>query len=60
MAATWCWRAMRRAWLLLALARGFYYAMVGGRVAATAAQAALASGKPKDLALARKAVHARA
>ena len=28
--------------------------MVGGRVAATAAQAALASGKPKDLALARK------
>ncbi|MBN2760314.1 MAG: geranylgeranyl diphosphate reductase [Rhodobacteraceae bacterium] len=33
---------------------GIYYAMVGGRVAATAAQAALASGKPKDLALARK------
>ncbi|WP_209427406.1 geranylgeranyl diphosphate reductase [Pararhodobacter sp. SW119] len=33
---------------------GIYYAMVGGRVAATAAQAALASGRPKDLALARK------
>ncbi|MDJ1016319.1 MAG: geranylgeranyl diphosphate reductase [Paracoccaceae bacterium] len=33
---------------------GIYYAMVGGRVAATAAQAALASGKAKDLALARK------
>ncbi|TVP97509.1 MAG: geranylgeranyl diphosphate reductase [Roseinatronobacter sp.] len=33
---------------------GIYYAMVGGRVAATAAQAALASGKMKDLKLARK------
>ncbi len=33
---------------------GIYYAMVGGRVAATAAQAALASGKAKDLGLARK------
>lgn len=33
---------------------GIYYAMVGGRVAATAAQAALASGKVKDLKLARK------
>ena len=33
---------------------GIFYAMVGGRVAATAAQAALASGKAKDLALARK------
>ncbi|MEO1154628.1 MAG: geranylgeranyl diphosphate reductase [Pseudomonadota bacterium] len=33
---------------------GIYYAMVGGRVAATAAQAALATGKAKDLALARK------
>jgi geranylgeranyl reductase len=33
---------------------GIYYAMVGGRVAATAAQAALASGRMKDLALARK------
>lgn len=33
---------------------GIYYAMVGGRVAATAAQAALASGRAKDLALARK------
>ena len=33
---------------------GIYYAMVGGRVAATAAQAALASGRVKDLQLARK------
>ncbi|MDT8857911.1 geranylgeranyl diphosphate reductase [Paracoccaceae bacterium Fryx2] len=33
---------------------GIYYAMVGGRVAATAAQAVLASGKTRDLALARK------
>ncbi|TQM91751.1 geranylgeranyl diphosphate reductase [Roseinatronobacter monicus] len=33
---------------------GIYYAMVGGRVAATAVQAALASGKMKDLKLARK------
>ncbi|MGY6705428.1 geranylgeranyl diphosphate reductase [Roseinatronobacter sp.] len=33
---------------------GIYYAMVGGRVAATAAQAALASGRARDLALARK------
>jgi len=33
---------------------GIYYAMVGGRVAATAAQAVLASGRSKDLALARK------
>ncbi|MCH8465442.1 MAG: geranylgeranyl diphosphate reductase [Roseinatronobacter sp.] len=33
---------------------GIYYAMVGGRVAATAAQAVLASGRAKDLALARK------
>ncbi|SPJ23017.1 geranylgeranyl diphosphate reductase [Palleronia abyssalis] len=33
---------------------GIYYAMVGGRVAATAAQAALVSGRSKDLALARK------
>ncbi len=33
---------------------GIYYAMVGGRVAAMAAQAALASGKGRDLALARK------
>ncbi|WOI56125.1 geranylgeranyl diphosphate reductase [Palleronia sp. LCG004] len=33
---------------------GIYYAMVGGRVAATAAQAALVSGKAKDLRLARK------
>ena len=33
---------------------GIYYAMVGGRVAATAAQAALASGKASDLRLARK------
>lgn len=33
---------------------GIYYAMVGGRVAATAAQACLASGKAKDLQLARK------
>jgi geranylgeranyl reductase len=33
---------------------GIYYAMLGGRVAATAAQACLASGKAKDLKLARK------
>lgn len=33
---------------------GIYYAMVGGRVAATAAQAALASGRARDLAMARK------
>ncbi len=33
---------------------GIYYAMVGGRVAATAAQSALASGRARDLALARK------
>jgi geranylgeranyl reductase len=33
---------------------GIYYAMVGGRVAATAAQACLASGRAADLALARK------
>jgi geranylgeranyl diphosphate/geranylgeranyl-bacteriochlorophyllide a reductase len=33
---------------------GIYYAMVGGRVAATAVQAALVSRKAKDLALARK------
>jgi len=33
---------------------GIYYAMVGGRVAATAAQAALASGRVRDLKLARK------
>ncbi len=33
---------------------GIYYAMAGGRVAATAAQAALASGRARDLALARK------
>lgn len=33
---------------------GIYYAMAGGRVAATAARAMLASGRPKDLALARK------
>jgi len=33
---------------------GIYYAMVGGRVAATAAQACLASGRAKDLRLARK------
>lgn len=32
---------------------GIYYAMVGGRVAATAAQAMLASGRAKDLKLAR-------
>lgn len=33
---------------------GIYYAMAGGRAAATAAQAALKSGKASDLALARK------
>ena len=33
---------------------GIYYAMVGGRVAATAAQAVLASGRASDLKLARK------
>ena len=33
---------------------GIYYAMAGGRVAATAAMACLASGRVKDLALARK------
>jgi geranylgeranyl reductase len=33
---------------------GIYYAMVGGRVAATAALACLASGRASDLALARK------
>ena len=33
---------------------GIYYAMVGGRVAATAVQAALVSRKAKDLMLARK------
>lgn len=33
---------------------GIYYAMVGGRVAATAAAATLASGRVKDLQLARK------
>ena len=33
---------------------GIFYAMAGGRVAATAAQAALLSGKAKDLKLARK------
>ena len=33
---------------------GIYYAMVGGRVAATAVQAALVSRKAKDLQLARK------
>lgn len=33
---------------------GIYYAMVGGRVAATAAAARLASGRAKDLQLARK------
>jgi geranylgeranyl reductase len=33
---------------------GIYYAMAGGRAAATAAQACLKSGRVKDLALARK------
>ncbi len=33
---------------------GIYYAMVGGRVAATAAAATLSSGRAKDLQLARK------
>lgn len=33
---------------------GIYYAMMGGRVAATAAAACLASGRAKDLKLARK------
>lgn len=33
---------------------GIYYAMLGGRVAATAASACLASGRAKDLQLARK------
>ena len=33
---------------------GIYYAMIGGRVAATAAAATLASGRVKDLRLARK------
>lgn len=33
---------------------GIYYAMVGGRVAATAAQAVLASGNPAKLRIARK------
>ena len=33
---------------------GIYYAMMGGRVAATAASACLVSGRPKDLRLARK------
>ncbi len=33
---------------------GIYYAMAGGRAAATAAQARLASGRVRDLALARK------
>ncbi|MEM8592021.1 MAG: geranylgeranyl diphosphate reductase [Pseudomonadota bacterium] len=33
---------------------GIYYAMMGGRVAALAVEAALASGKASDLALARK------
>ncbi len=33
---------------------GIYYAMVGGRVAATAAAAALSTGRAKDLQLARK------
>jgi len=33
---------------------GIYYAMIGGRVAATAALAALKSGRAKDLALARR------
>ncbi|MFN3723473.1 MAG: geranylgeranyl diphosphate reductase [Paracoccaceae bacterium] len=33
---------------------GIFYAMAGGRVAATAAQAALLSGKARDLKLARK------
>jgi geranylgeranyl reductase len=33
---------------------GIYYAMVGGRVAATAASACLTSGRAKDLTLARK------
>ncbi|MEJ6396685.1 geranylgeranyl diphosphate reductase [Yoonia sp. 208BN28-4] len=33
---------------------GIYYAMMGGRVAATAASACLASGRAKDLQLARK------
>jgi geranylgeranyl reductase len=34
---------------------GIYYAMMGGRVAAMAAAACLASGRAKDLQLARKA-----
>ncbi len=33
---------------------GIYYAMMGGRVAATAASACLATARPKDLQLARK------
>jgi len=33
---------------------GIFYAMAGGRVAATAAQAALASGRASDLRIARK------
>jgi geranylgeranyl reductase len=33
---------------------GIYYAMVGGRVAATAALAAIASSQPRDLKIARK------
>jgi geranylgeranyl reductase len=33
---------------------GIYYAMVGGRLAAEAASACLASGRPRDLRLARK------
>lgn len=46
----WFWRAMRPGWW----PRPRYYAMVGGRVAATAAQAVLASGRTAQLKIARK------
>jgi geranylgeranyl reductase len=52
--ATWCWRAMRRGWLPPVSGEGIYYAMAGGRAAATAAQACLRTGRAKDLRVARK------
>jgi geranylgeranyl diphosphate/geranylgeranyl-bacteriochlorophyllide a reductase len=49
----WCWPAMRRGGGAV-VGRGDLLRDAGGRVAATAAQACLASGKAKDLKLARK------
>ena len=58
MAPMWFWLETRPGWLRPSSGEGIYYAMVGGRVSATAASAFLTTGRAKRPAIGTQAVYA--